>query len=136
MGTHVSLSLSHHSCLFFCLTLSRSSRMNGHPRASPQLVRMEGCSPNSWTAKDRCWPRYERLIMALTDKLLAETLDGAPWLLQSHYLLCCCTRSLCTDFKAKKQNTKAGICICLLHNQINLNLAAESHTYGSFSGGV
>lgn len=63
--------------------------MNGDPEASPQLLRTEGGgesgeggSPNSWTAKDRCRPRYERLIMVLTDKLLSETLDGAQWLPQ------------------------------------------------------
>lgn len=63
----------------------------GIPQASPQLVRVVGelgrGSPNSWTAKDRCRPRNERLIRALTDKLLSDfgwsSLE-LPQLPQSH----------------------------------------------------
>lgn len=90
MGTHFFLSLSHHSCLFFWLLPCRSSSMNGDPQASPLLLRTEGGmesgeggSPKSWTTKDRCRPRYERLIMVLTDKLLSETVDEAQCLPQS-----------------------------------------------------
>lgn len=52
--------------------------MNGDPQ-TPLLLKAKGGgesgggSPKSWTAKDRCRPRYERLIMVLTDKLLSET---------------------------------------------------------------
>lgn len=66
---HTPFFLSHHSCLYFWLRPCRSPCVNGDPRASPQLQK-------SQTAKDRCKPRYESPIMALTD----EELSRAGWM--------------------------------------------------------
>ncbi|CAB1450561.1 unnamed protein product [Pleuronectes platessa] len=86
-----------HSCLFLlAVALSITPDEWGSPglTSAPAGERVVGslewgrrASPSSWTAKDRCRPRYERLIMVLTDKLLSETLEGAlllPQPLQSH----------------------------------------------------
>lgn len=64
MGTHSFLSLSSQLPFLLAAALSIIWREWGS-RASPQLRK-------SQTAKDRCRPRYESPIMALTDKLLSQ----------------------------------------------------------------
>lgn len=89
---HTPFFLSHHSCLYFWLQPCRSSCVNGDPRASPQLQK-------SQTAKDRCKPRYESPIMALTDEELSQAgcmeLRGLPRFHSSAggSKRCCCALS-------------------------------------------
>lgn len=141
--THVSLSLSHHSCLFFWFTLIRSSLDEwGSPSVS--LASEDGgCwgvwrkgrgpggggSPNSWTAKDRCWPRYESLIMVLTDKFLAET-QWLFWSLHTRYHLCsfvCGAKVMLRPVTLRRLQSRHKLlkrqgCICLHHSEVDLAL--------------
>lgn len=128
MGTHSFLSLSHHSCLFFLLLPCPSSSVNG---GSPGLssapedggwlgVWRGGLTKSPEPAKDRCRPRYERLIMVLTDKLLSESVDGARWLPQLHSSCGrlsrtnCCSERCCrapTPHTFKDKQWKIIICV-------------------------